>query len=129
MMATDFRNTADDFTKSYLETALWSSTDDDDTPMDSNYTVEDMAPKTLDAVIADCAKFRADNEALIDEAHEASGQTMGHFGHDFWLTRNGHGAGFWDGDYKDYGDALTAAAKAFGGIDLYVGDDGLIYAG
>ena len=22
-------------------------------------------------------------------------------GHDFWLTRNGHGAGFWDGDWDD----------------------------
>jgi|TARA_R110000744_G_scaffold366338_1_gene475354 hypothetical protein len=22
-------------------------------------------------------------------------------GHDFWLTRNGHGAGFWDGDWND----------------------------
>ena len=22
-------------------------------------------------------------------------------GHDFWLTRNGHGAGFWDGGWND----------------------------
>jgi hypothetical protein len=49
-------------------------------------------------------------------------------GHDFWLTRNGHGAGFWDGDLsEDVGNALTEAAKKFGECHLYVGDDGQIY--
>jgi hypothetical protein len=33
--------------------------------------------------------------------------------HDFFLTRNGHGAGFWDGDYKN-GEKLTEIAKSFG---------------
>ena len=38
-------------------------------------------------------------------------------GHDFWLTRNGHGAGFWDRP-ELYGNpetrALTAAAEEYG---------------
>jgi hypothetical protein len=50
-----------------------------------------------------------------------------HIAHDFWLTRNHHGAGFWDGDYGKYGDKLTAIAQTFSEVDLYVGDDGLIY--
>lgn len=50
-------------------------------------------------------------------------------GHDFWLTRNGHGVGFWDRGYdKEVGDALTKASESFGEVDLYVGDDGRIYA-
>lgn len=53
-------------------------------------------------------------------------------GHDFWLTRNGHGAGFWDGDW-DLDDTdrhaakLDQAAQDFGQVDLYE-VDGVIYA-
>ena len=43
--------------------------------------------------------------------------------HDFWLTRNGHGTGFWDGDYPETGDRLTELAKKFGECNLYVTDD------
>jgi hypothetical protein len=48
-------------------------------------------------------------------------------GHDLWLTRNGHGAGFWDRGLGDVGDKLTAIAKRMGSKSLYVGDDGKIY--
>ena len=48
---------------------------------------------------------------------------------DFWLTRNGHGAGFWDGDRKaPHSDKLTELSKSFGQVDLFVGDDSRIYA-
>lgn len=49
-------------------------------------------------------------------------------GHDFWLTRCGHGAGFWDRGLGDIGCKLTEAASVYGSVDLYIGDDGLIYA-
>ena len=49
-------------------------------------------------------------------------------GHDFWLTRNGHGAGFWDRGLGELGQKLTEATKTFGTSDLYIGDDGKIYA-
>jgi hypothetical protein len=45
-------------------------------------------------------------------------------GHYFWLSRNGHGSGFFDENL----DALQDAAKAYSEFDLYVGDDGVIYA-
>lgn len=46
---------------------------------------------------------------------------------DFWLTRNGHGVGFWDRDVGAVGDRLTKACKKFGETYLYVGDDGKIH--
>jgi len=55
-------------------------------------------------------------------------------GHDLWLTRNGHGAGFWGrklgsfGGY-DIGDCLSEACKMSGESYLYEGDDGLLYLG
>lgn len=38
-------------------------------------------------------------------------------GSDFHLTRNGHGAGFWDRDLEN-GDKLTELAKPFGSLEL-----------
>ena len=50
--------------------------------------------------------------------------------HDFWLTRQGHGAGFWDGVYPDeIGDKLTEISNDFRELYIYVGDDGQLYFG
>ncbi len=124
----------DAFTRAYIECALWSSTDEDGEPLDAKYSLEDLAPETLSAMTADCAKFQEENRAAFDsevcrantrgpaDLHEAAG-------HDFWLTRCGHGAGFWDGDWPEpYATTLDQAANRFGNVDLYVGDDGRIYA-
>jgi len=48
---------------------------------------------------------------LIDADCNAS--TVRDFASDFWLTRNGHGAGFWDGGW-DHGDELAEIAHSFG---------------
>jgi len=77
---------------------------------------------------ADCEAFVAKAGALLANAKE---DRADYIGHDFWLTRNGHGAGFWDTP-KDWGgkenaDAISEIAKGFGEVDLYAGDDGKIY--
>ena len=118
----------DQFTRAYAVAALWSSTDDEGEPLDKGRHCDDIAPDALAAMAADCAKFQADNAKLLTRAMEHTGHDLTQAGHDFWLTRNGHGAGFWDGDWKPFGDLLTDAAKAFPEVDLYVGDDGLIHA-
>jgi hypothetical protein len=111
----------DTFTRAYIEAALWSSLDDKDRPMDANYSASDLADETLAQFKTDCAKFQAEQAGLIVAREERAG-------HDFWLTRNGHGAGFWDGDWPESEDKiLTDAAHAFGSCELYVGDDGKIY--
>jgi hypothetical protein len=125
----------DAFTRAYITAALWSSTDDADesggAPLDRNYSADDLAPETLAKIEADCAAFQAKAGELIadDEPKLYQDNTRDeHAGHDFWLTRNGHGCGFWDGDWPKHGDALTEIAKGFGGCGLYVGDDGRIYS-
>lgn len=103
--------------------------------LDNFFDLSDFAPDTLAKCAADCAKFQADNAATIQAAIDTGEVKCGpdfdeteRAGHDFWLTRCGHGCGFWDGDWpKPYSDKLTAAAKAFGNVDLYVGDDGAIH--
>lgn len=122
----------DQFTRAYIEAALWSSMDDDGAPLDDGRDESDIAQDTLEKMKQDCEKFQAENASLlVDEnlVHTHSCGLTAQAGHDFWLTRCGHGAGFWDGDWeKDAGQKLTEACKAFGNVDLYIGDDGKIYA-
>ena|ERR1700733_1408096 len=122
----------DTFLESYIETALWSSTDDEGTPLDdSKYCDVELAVQTQAEMQQDCADFKQRALELIaayNEGRAASEEFSprnGHLAHDFWLTRNHHGAGFWDGDYpKPLDQQLTDLAHSFGQCDLYVGDDG-----
>lgn len=110
----------DNFTRAYIDAALWSSTDDvHETPLSETYGVLDFDAATLAQMERDCARFQEQAGARLGE-RPASG------GHDFWLTRNHHGAGFWGGDWPVHGDALTALAHSFGEFSLYV-HDGKIY--
>jgi hypothetical protein len=110
----------DVFTRAYIETAFWLLTDENGDSL--NYLgLHDLAPEALASMRADCADFQAAHWILIaDDPARA--------GHDFWLTRNYHGAGFWDGDWPEtIGRRLTEASHAYGSSDLYVGDNNLVY--
>jgi hypothetical protein len=107
-----------------LACALWSSVDiDTSEPLDQDYGIEDIHPTATASLIEDLRAFIEANADDID----ASGLTGEAVGHDFWLTRNRHGAGFWDRGLGEVGERLTAATRPYGEIDLYVGDDGAIY--
>jgi hypothetical protein len=112
-----------EFYNAYVEAALWSSMDDDGNSLDSAvYEDAEIAPETVEKMKADCTQFVLQNrDDIVDDVTQA--------GHDFWLTRNGHGCGFNDGDWPDeVAERLYRASKAFGQVDLYVGDDdGYIY--
>lgn len=123
------------FFRSYVGTALWSNPQIDDLV---ELGVEDFAPETLESMLADCAAFYFTNmghihcidaplSSEIDGPIGAREAAMA--GHDFWLTRCGHGAGFWDGDWPEpAASVLTSACETLGNIDLYVGDDGKIWS-
>ena len=112
----------DKFLTQYLVTALWSSIGEDNEPLDKKFGIEDIDQSAIDRAKKDCEAFKEAAGDFLDEYDE------GTCGHDFWLTRNGHGAGFWDGDYGDIdGEELTIISNTFPGIDLYEGDDGKLY--
>lgn len=124
-------STLDKFTKAYITAALWSSTDNAEDPLE-DYSITDLAPETFDHIKMECEKFQSDNADLLSEAydlytHSSEWTHQEQAGHDFWLTRNGHGAGFWDRGLGEIGTKLTAASKACGECDIYVGDDNQIY--
>lgn len=110
----------DEFIKAYLQAALWSSNNENEDG--SAYSIENIAEESVAEAIKDCNLFRQKAGDLLDEYEDSD------CGHDFWLTRNGHGAGFWDGDYEQGdGEKLTSLSKEFKDLSVYLGDDGLIY--
>jgi hypothetical protein len=114
----------DSFFKQYIGTALWSSIGDDEKPLDGNYDEEDISDEALEEMKDDCIDF-------ISQADQIDGfedLDMAMCGHDFWLTRERHGAGFWDGDYEEtMGQKLTDLSHGFGSCYIYLGDDGKLY--
>ena len=112
------------FLEQYLVTALWSSIDDKENPFDDNYSIDDFSEKALKQADKDCDLFIEKAGDLLNGFDDTD------IAHDFWLTRQRHGAGFWDGDYPDeIGDKLTEIANDFRELYIYVGDDGQLYFG
>ena len=85
-----------------------------------DHTFHDIHPDAMVQIIEECKEFQT-------KAYEMIKDDIGLAGHDFWLTRNRHGAGFWDGDWKD-GDKLTEMSHDEGEIYLYV-EDGKVHYG
>lgn len=116
------RPALDPFAAAYLACLLWSSNDGDDWPADE-YGEDDLADEALAALVSQCRDFAAH----YAETWRAAGWTDEQAAHDFALTRNHHGAGFWDRGNGPAGDELTAAAHAYGETSPYIGDDGRVY--
>ena len=113
--------TQDKFLDAYIECALWSSTDDDGEPLDKNYSASDLSPDALLVMTEDCHVFQRLNLILLHNLNDEQ------CGHDFWLSRNGHGSGFWDRELPgDVGEKLTEAAHFFRGCNLFVTPSGMI---
>lgn len=92
---------------------------------EAGYGVDDLAPgaardaeEELQAFVMTCLGERPDCFNRVTP-------TM--VGHDFYMTRNGHGVGFWDRGLGELGTWLTGICKPFGEAYAYVGDDGSVY--
>ena len=92
------------------------------------FTKEDIEDNSLIKAYTDIKEFiKKVGEDTIESAITEDNVEPDTIGHDLWLTRNGHGAGFWDRGLGEVGDKLTEIAKSMGSKDLYKGDDGKIH--
>jgi len=99
-----------DALRQYISTALWSSADLDGEPIETNYTADDIEPISLARMESDLGKILFIVHKLLPDIDDTD------VAHDFWLSRNGHGSGFFDG-FKQYGrycDVLQEIAHLFG---------------
>lgn len=103
-----------EFELAYLQAMIWTNCGPDDAdefPEGEDTTISDVA---ISKAVADCAEFQK-----VAHKHLHVG-TPSQNGHDFWLTRNGHGVGFWDRGYGEVGDALSKIAETFGEVYTYI---------
>ena len=90
-----------------------------------SFTREDIDPNSLIQAYLDIKKFiMTAGSIAISETLEENDKFQ--LGMDFWLTRNRHGAGFFDRNY-DNEQQLTIAAQNLKEVDLYIGDDNKLY--
>lgn len=131
MRAQDF----EDFFSAYIACALWSTTNEEvyqdgsgpDESLSVKYDEGNLASVSYQDARDDCHRFMEDNKNALREATCKVGYSYAAAGHDFWLTRNGHGAGFWDRGLGEVGERLSEAARKEGEVYLYIGDDGKLY--
>jgi len=120
----------DEMTHHYLIAALWSSTTDEGVPLDDMHSVDDITPESKARAFSDCLDFQHNNRALLKKyaarytPHADAPTWQSQAGHDFWLTRNRHGVGFWDRGMGALGDKLTEAAHAYGEVNLFEDNNG-----
>lgn len=91
------------------------------TQMNEDFSTEDFSDDLWDKIQQVCKDFfDAKWTDLGDiDPHQA--------GHDFMLTRQGHGTGFWDRGLGDKGDRLTRHAKVYGEHNIEA-ENGFIYS-
>lgn len=121
------------------ETILFCECDDDGVPLDANYRIEDFDKESLDKLYNEYQKFVSvvekqiteeigDNWDCIDDFYDLAQPTLNQTEYDYILTRNSHGAGFWDGDWApEVSEILADAARSQHKFTAYVGDDEKIY--
>ena len=121
---------------SYIECAIWASDcwerleeDGNPTPFDELEDCAGLSDSAKAIMQSELSNFHARAEEIIDSK---DWQEMGiklpsdsEIAHDFWLTRNGHGAGFWDRGMGELGDRLTELAESHGGRQLWLNDENM----
>ena len=130
----------EDFVSGYFDAMLRANTYDGRRPefewaddalvdvRDGTLTLDDAAAAELEQ---DCRDFLTPQAVRLIHGAMRRGTRYQEYGwagagHDFALTRNGHGVGFWDRGFGIVGEALTKLAKPYGTRSLYVDHDDVV---
>lgn len=126
----------DDYESEYgYDEDEYNEDDDEESELDKLIRIQtQFNSKTFESFVTEDLEGDSKVQAYIDikkfiqlagkEAVEEAIQDQGLFrlGMDIWLTRNGHGSGFFDHSY-DYEKELMDAGRSLKSVDLYITDD------
>lgn len=98
----------DDFAKGYVEALFFTNGDTGDEREGrlNEMGVERLTRASVAKIKEDCDAFQAEHTGLLTLAYATGEYTPEQAGRDFWFTRQGHGAGFWDRGQLDDSRAL-----------------------
>lgn len=120
---------ADEFRRHYIVAMLWANVHDEEGSgtAGDDLSVDDLTVNATLEVNRDVSAFLASpvltakpGAMSVYETLVEHGIGPEQAGHDFALTRNHHGAGFWDRGYGEVGDLLTTASHLFGESSWWV---------
>lgn len=124
-----------EFLRGYIDAQLWANTlqyDENGELGSADAFDATLSPETLASAESDCRNFLdsvADWGILPTDENDLivwpQGYDPDQAGHDYALTRNGHGAGFWDRGLGEVGDKLADLAKSDGECDWFL-EDGIV---
>lgn len=111
-----------EFTRAYMRAIYFCDTGDTGQP-ERDAKLSEHAKEKIES---DCRDFLKQ----IGPAGIITEENVQQAGHDFWLTRNGHGTGFWDTPppfwTKEQGEILTALSQEYGEIYIAQNANGFI---
>jgi hypothetical protein len=126
----------DDMVTGYLDAQLWAQQDmdrDDDSLLDAHYSRDDIAPEYVESVREEFVALVTEHPLAVRmygaqrQYHSSDGSVWEHFGHDYYLTREHHGVGFWGRGLGELGDYLTDIAYYAGSAnDLFDNGSGVL---
>lgn len=105
---------------SYLETLLWASGEEGEF---DGITIFDFSEEAVNSSKSDIEAFIEKINAKPNAIAEANEYDDRMLGHNFALSRNGHGAGFFD----DNNDILQNICRETKSAEPYLGDDKKVY--
>lgn len=109
----------------YTEALFFTDSGDLGDPVEEG---AELLPSAAQQIGLDCLLFARVAWPLLTapDAETGNSWTASQAGHDFWLTRNGHGAGFWDREGLPFGEELTALCAVFGEQHPYMARPGKV---
>lgn len=104
--------------EAYLKCAAWSSNDGVHESLDSfDFSIE--AKVKMEKSLKEFVDLSNEKFSSREDYNQLDAEQ---FAHDFWLTRNRHGAGFWDRGLGELGELLTDLSHSMGECELYLNE-------
>lgn len=99
-----------DYYSDYFEALIWADVEESE-DIKGSYTIYDIEQASLVKHLNELDAFFDQAQDILDNSDYTHEQAC----HDFYLTRQRHGVGFWENDHcnEEQGEKLTALAKAF----------------
>lgn len=107
----------------YLIAALWSSLNNE---TENHFDEDGFDISDIDDNSLEDAKKAVRAFLLLAPKKTVEKMDLEQIGHDLWLTRNGHGAGFWDRGLGKLGNQLTEISEKFGNRYVFEMDGKII---
>lgn len=89
-------NALPEFVQGYIEAMFFTSTGSGGDEDLQYATFAELRRDALAQIRIECAVWQAENQTALNLAYASGEYDAAQAGRDYWFTRNGHGAGFWD---------------------------------